>query len=98
MAAKYYILCGENGLLMVIPGVSLNTLIPQLQAGGAVKIVMVITLIGVWAIRLPLSYLFCYHWSLGANGIFLANAISLYARLLCTTIFFMRRKYLYMRV
>ena len=85
-------------LLMVIPGVSLNTLIPQLQAGGAVKIVMVITLVGVWVIRLPLTYLFCYHWTLGAKGVFLANAISMYVRLLCTTICFVRRKYLYMRV
>ncbi|MBR5546884.1 MAG: MATE family efflux transporter [Clostridia bacterium] len=85
-------------LLMVIPGVSLNTLIPQLQAGGAVKIVMIITLFGVWIIRLPLTYLFCYHWTLGAKGVFLANAISMYVRLLCTTICFVRGKYLYMRV
>lgn len=85
-------------LLMNIPGVSLNSLIPQLQAGGAVKTVMVITLVGVWAIRLPLTWLFCYCWSWGAQGVFLANAIALYVRLIWTVIVFVRGKYLYMRV
>ncbi len=85
-------------LLLVIPAVSLNTLIPQLQAGGAVRTVMVISLCGVWAVRLPLTWLFCYHWTLGANGVFLANAISMYVRLFFTTIVFVRGKYLYMRV
>jgi len=85
-------------LLMNIPGVSLNTLIPQLQAGGAVKTVMLITLFGVWGVRLPLTWLFCYHWTWGAKGVFLANAIALYSRLIITTICFIRGKYLYMRV
>lgn len=85
-------------LLMNIPGASLNTLIPQLQAGGAVKTVMFITLFGVWVVRLPLTWLFCYHWTWGAKGVFLANAIALYSRLVITTICFVRGKYLYMRV
>jgi len=85
-------------LLMNIPGASLNTLIPQLQAGGAVKTVMFITLFGVWVVRLPLTWLFCYHWTWGAKGVFLANAIALYSRLVLTTICFVRGKYLYMRV
>lgn len=85
-------------LLMALPGVSLNTLIPQLQAGGAVKTVMFISLFGVWIVRLPLTYLFCYHWSLGANGVFLANAIALLARTVITVISFVRKKYLYIRV
>lgn len=87
-----------TALLMNIPGVSLNALTPQLQAGGAVKTVMFITLFGVWVVRLPLTYLFCYYWTLGANGVFLANAIALYARLACTIVCFVRGKYLYMRV
>lgn len=85
-------------LLVLIPAVSLNTLIPQLQAGGAVRSVMIISLIGVWVVRLPLTWLFCYHWTLGANGVFLANALSMCVRLFFTTIVFVRGKYLYMRV
>ena len=85
-------------LLVLIPAVSLNTLIPQLQAGGAVRSVMMISLIGVWVVRLPLTWLFCYHWTLGANGVFLANALSMCVRLFFTTIVFVRGKYLYMRV
>lgn len=85
-------------LLMNIPGVSLNALTPQLQAGGAVKTVMLITITGVWAVRLPLTWLLCYHFTLGAQGLFLANAIALYVRLVFTLIAFIRGRYLYMRV
>lgn len=87
-----------SALMMNIPGVSLNTLNPQLQAGGAVRTVMIISLFGVWAVRLPLTYLFCYHWTLGAQGVFWANAITLYFRMVCTVVSFVRGKYLYMRV
>ncbi len=85
-------------LSMNLPGVTLNTLIPQLNAGGAVKTNMVISLLGVWAVRLPLTYLFCYYWTLGANGVFLANTIALLFRTVCTVYVFMRGKYLYTRV
>lgn len=85
-------------LLMNHPGASLNTLNPQLSAGGDVKSVMYTTLIGVWLIRLPLTWLFCYHWTLGSKGVFLANAIALYARAVINIIRIRQGKYLYMRV
>ena len=85
-------------LLMNPPGTSLNTLDPQLRAGGDVKFVMTTTIIAVWLIRLPLTYLFCYHWTWGASGVFLANAISLFFRMVCNMARFIQGKYLYMRV
>ena len=85
-------------LLMNHPGASLNTLNPQLSAGGDVRSVMYTTLIGVWLIRLPLTWLFCYHWTLGAPGVFLANAIALYVRAVLNILRTRQGKYLYMRV
>lgn len=85
-------------LTMNIPGISLNTLDPQLRAGGDVKFVMATTIIAVWLIRLPLTYLFCYMFDWGARGAFWANTICLYFRMICNMIRFIKGKYLYMRV
>lgn len=87
-----------SAFVMCIPAISLNTLDPQLRAGGDVKYVMYVTIIAVWLIRLPLTYLFCYHWSLGAAGVFWSNTISLFFRMVCNMIRFIQGKYLYMRV
>ena len=67
-------------VVMDIAGVSINSIDPQLRAGGDVKYVMCVTLFAVWGIRLPLTWLFCFKIHLGVPGIFLANAISLYFR------------------
>ena len=58
----------------------INALEPQLQAGGDVKTVMTVTLIAVWAVRIPLTWLFVYvlHW--GVTGLFLANLANLCVR------------------
>ena len=85
-------------LIMSIPGISLNSLDPQLRVGGDVKYVMYTTIIGVWVFRLPLTYLFCYVGSMGAPGVFLANAISLFFRMAVNMHRFIRGKYLTMRV
>ncbi len=85
-------------LMLGIPGASLNSLDPQLRVGGDVKYVMIVTMIAVWAIRLPLTLLFCYHWSMGAAGVFLANMISLCFRMILNMIRFIKGKYLYMQV
>lgn len=61
-------------------GISINAIDPQLRAGGDVRFVMAVTLSAVWLIRLPLTWLFCFHWELGVLGIFLANGISLWVR------------------
>ncbi len=67
-------------LFVNVAGISINAIDPQLRAGGDVRFVMAVTLSAVWLIRLPLSWLFCFHWDLGVLGIFLANGISLWVR------------------
>lgn len=81
-----------------IPAISLNAHDPQLRAGGDVKFVMYVTIIAVWAVRLPATWLFCYHWNWGAAGVFWANALSLAFRVLFNMPRFIKGKYLYMRV
>jgi putative MATE family efflux protein len=83
---------------MCIPAISLNTLDPQLRVGGDVKYVMTVTVIAVWAIRLPLTWLMCYRIGMGAAGVFWANTISLSFRAVCNMTRFIRGKYLHMRV
>lgn len=83
---------------MCIPAISLNAHDPQLRAGGDVKYVMYVTIIAVWAVRLPATWLFCYHWNWGASGVFWANTISLAFRVLFNMPRFIKGKYLYMRV
>lgn len=85
-------------LMLGIPGASLNSLDPQLRVGGDVRYVMIVTMIAVWAIRLPLTWLFCYHWTMGAAGVFLANMISLCFRMILNMIRYIKGKYLYMQV
>lgn len=53
---------------------------PQLRAGGDVRFVMCSTLIAVWIIRLPLTYLFCFVLDWGEIGIYAANTIALFQR------------------
>lgn len=85
-------------VVMCVPAISLNTLDPQLRVGGDVKYVMYVTIIAVWIIRLPLTYLFCYIWNMGAIGAFWANTLSLTFRMVFNMIRFIKGKYLYMRV
>lgn len=63
-----------------IPGLSVNIIDPCLRAGGDAKFVMIETLIGVWAVRLPLMWLFCYHLDMGVVGIILADILCLVFR------------------
>ncbi|MBQ9952245.1 MAG: MATE family efflux transporter [Clostridia bacterium] len=84
--------------VMCIPAISLNTLDPQLRVGGDVKYVMYVTIIAVWAIRLPATWLFCYHWHWGAAGVFWANTVSLFFRMILNGARYIKGKYLYMRV
>lgn len=84
--------------VMCIPAISLNTLDPQLRVGGDVKYVMYVTIIAVWVIRLPATWLFCYRWNWGAAGVFWANTVSLFFRMAFNMARFIRGKYLTMRV
>lgn len=67
-------------LVFNISAMGVNVFGPQLQGGGDTKMVMIFDVISIWAVRIPLSYLFCnfLHW--GVLGLFGANAICLYVR------------------
>lgn len=67
-------------IVMDVAGVAINAMDPQLQAGGDVRFVMIYTVICVWVVRLPLSWLFSYRLHYGVMGLFAANTISLYLR------------------
>lgn len=67
-------------LVMGIPAISVNTTDGTLRAGGDAKYVMTISVISIWLIRLPLSWLLAYHFNLGVIGLFLANEINLLFR------------------
>ena len=42
---------------------------------------MMVSMIGVWAIRLPLTWLLAYHFGLGVLGVFLANFVNFIFRM-----------------
>ncbi|MBQ3140522.1 MAG: MATE family efflux transporter [Clostridia bacterium] len=85
-------------LFMNATGCSINVIDPQLRVGGDVRWVMVCTLVAVWAIRLPLTYLMCFCWDFGVLGIFLANTISLAFRMLMGIVRYCGSKWMYQRV
>lgn len=74
-------------LVLNVPAASINSIDPQLRAGGDAKQVMLNALCTVWLIRLPLTYLFCFVLHLGVSGIFLGNTAALIVR---ATIGFLR--------
>lgn len=71
-------------LWMMIPYtfvcIVVNCTEPQLRTGGDVKFVMFSTLIAVWLVRLPLTYLFCFILDMGEMGIYAANTVALLQR------------------
>ena len=64
-------------LLLSVPGMSVNTTDSTLRAGGDAKFVMMASVIGVWLIRLPFTWLLAYRLEMGVVGVFLANGLSL---------------------
>lgn len=87
------VIAASAQLLWLIMGQYLCTTTENVYAGslcvaGAPKFVMYITLICVWLVRLPLTYLFCYVLHLGAMGAQLANMLNLFIRGLGSLIYF----------
>lgn len=80
------------------PALSINTVDPSLRAGGDVKFVLAETVVGVWLVRLPLSWLLAYHFDLGVYGIYIANIVSLYVRAGCGLFRYISGKWMYKRV
>ena len=83
---------------MCIPAISINAMDPGLRTGGDSKWIMAYTIFGVWAIRVPLTYLFCYQMNMGVPGLFLANIISLVFRALCSQFRFHTGRWLHKNV
>lgn len=81
-----------------LAGVTVNCFDPQLRAGGDVNYVMLVTLTAVWAIRLPLTYLFCFVLNFGVAGIFMANLVALTFRSVMGGIRVWGTKWLYRKV
>lgn len=67
-------------LLFAIPAVAVNASEPGVRVGGMSRHVAVSCTLCVWLIRVPLTWLFSYHFTLGVTGVFLANTIACYAR------------------
>lgn len=76
-------------LVTVLLGVPINVFEPALRCGGDVKYVMIYTIIAVWAVKIPLTYLFCFVLHLGVIGAFYANWAGLFTR--CVFGFFRAR-------
>ncbi|MGI6239847.1 MAG: MATE family efflux transporter [Christensenellales bacterium] len=81
-----------------LPSIGVNTLDPSLRVGGDAKFVMIQTILGVWIVRLPLTYLLGYALGMGITGVYLANIISLSFRSVLGFIRYRGGKWLYRRV
>lgn len=80
---------------MCIPAMSINGMDPGLKAGGDSKAIMIYTVLSVWLVRVPLTWLFCYKLSMGVGGLFLANIASLVVRALCSQVRFHTGRWLH---
>lgn len=67
-------------LLYHLFGASINAVDPALKTGGEQKYVMMQNSLGVWLVRIPLSWLFGYAFGWGIRGVYAANYISLATR------------------
>ena len=68
-------------VFMSVPALSINTTDAVLRAGGDARFGMMVSVIGVWLIRLPLTWLLAYRFGLGVMGVFWANFISFIVRM-----------------
>jgi len=82
-------------LATTMSAMSINAMDPGLRTGGDGKCIMYYTVFGVWAVRVPLTWLFCYPMGMGISGVFIANFISLTFRALCSQYRFHSGKWLH---
>lgn len=81
-----------------VPVASVNVVDPCLRAGGDVKFVMFQTFVGVWLVRLPLTWLFGYAFGMGISGVYLANILGLSCRAAIGLFRYGREKWMYKKV
>ncbi len=81
--------------VMCIPAISINAIDPGLRAGGDSRFAMIESTLGVWCVRLPLTWLMCYRLNMGAAGVFAANTVSLFVRMTLGLIRFHGRRWIH---
>lgn len=81
-----------------ISAMSINAMEPGLRTGGDGKCIMLYTVFGVWAVRVPLTWLLCYRLDMGVPGVYIANIVSLTFRALCSQYRFHSGKWLHKNV
>jgi len=67
-------------MLYNVFAISINVIDPSLRTGGDVKSIMIYSSLFIWLVRIPLTYLFCYVFSLDVVGIYMANIVALAGR------------------
>ena len=79
-------------------GLIINVNDPILRVAGDTRFVMTYTILGVWLVRIPLTWLFAYalHW--GAFGVQLANVLSLIVRAACGVIRLHKGQWVYLKI
>lgn len=79
-------------------GLMINVNDPILRVAGDTRFVMTYTILGVWLVRIPLTWLFAYalHW--GAFGVQLANVLSLIVRAACGVIRLHKGQWVYLKI
>ena len=82
-------------LFTSLVGGVINGIDHVLCAGGMSRFVMSYTIIGVIALRLPLTWLFCYRLNTGVAGVILANNVNLLFRCIVGLWANLRGKWLY---
>ncbi len=81
-----------------ISAMSINAMDPGLRTGGDGKCIMLYTAFGVWAVRVPLTWLLCYKLEMGVPGVYIANIVSLTFRALCSHVRFHTGKWLHKNI
>ena len=79
-------------------GLLINLNDPILRVAGDMRYVMGYTVLLVWGLRLPFTWLFCYVLDMGAFGVQLANIVSLVARAAAGVLRIRRGKWVYLKV
>lgn len=89
-------------LWLLIPFVftaqSINATAPALQTAGDGRFVMISTSIGVWAVKIPLTWLFSSVFHMGNVGLILANVLALAVRMVMCGYRAHQGKWMYLKV
>ncbi len=82
----------------VVFAVCINIDDPVLRTAGDTKYVMWYTIFSIWLVRIPITWLFCYVFDMGAMGVHLANIIALGLRSAFGLLRLKKGKWVYLKV